>query len=288
MTPSMVALLAMFGMSHPIRVLDVGANPIEGDPSYKALLDAGHATVTGFEPQAEALAALNAAKSANETYLPDALGDGQNHDLHLYHHSGFTSIFPPDAGSADLLGFGRSMTVTGSIALPTRKLDDIAEIIAIDFLKIDVQGSELSILRNGRAKLKDCLVIQTEVRLFPLYDGEPTFGDLSAELTNQGFQFFRFHTMKHALLSRGYRKKLRRSEFGQAVDGDAFFVRDLRLIGQLSNDHLIRLAIIAGGIMASCDLTLFCLGQLVQRSVITTAQVDGYYASLPGSAVRGS
>ena len=138
MTPSMHQLIAMFGAGHPIRVLDVGANPIEGDPSYKALLDAGHATVTRFEPQADALAALNAAKSANETYLPDALGDGHDHQLHLYHHSGFTSIFPPDAASADLLGFGRSMAVTGSIPLPTRKLDDIAEISAIDFLKIDV------------------------------------------------------------------------------------------------------------------------------------------------------
>ena len=287
MTPAMDALIAMLGAGHPIRVLDVGANPIEGDPSYKPLLDAGHATVTGFEPQAEALAALNAAKSGNETYLSDALGDGHDHDLHLYHHSGFTSIFPPDAASADLLGFGRNMAVTGSMALPTRRLDDIADVGGIDFLKIDVQGSELSIIRNGAVKLQHCLVIQTEVRLFPLYDGEPTFGELAAELTSQGFQFFRFLHLKHALLSRGYRKKLRRSEFGQAVDGDAFFVRDLRLIPKLTDDQLIRLAIIAGGIMASYDLTLFCLGHLVERGLISTQQVDGYFATLPGSAVRG-
>lgn len=282
----MDALFAMFGAGHPIRVLDVGANPIEGDPSYKSLLDAGHALVTGFEPQPEALAALNAAKSAHERYLPDALGDGQDHSLHLYAHSGFTSIFPPDAASADLLGFGRSMTVTGSMALPTRRLDDIDDVTAIDFLKIDVQGSEVSIIRNGRQKLDHCLVIQTEVRLFPLYDGEPTFGDILAELNDQGFQFFRFLHVKHALLSRRYRKKLRRSEFGQAVDGDAFFVRDLRLIGKLSNDQLIRLAIIGGCIMASYDLTLFCLGHLVERGVISTQQVDRYVSSLPGRAIR--
>lgn len=287
MTTPIEMLLSILTPQAPIRVLDVGANPIEGEPSYKALLDAGHATVTGFEPQAEALAALNAVKSSQETYLPDALGDGQDQTLHLYRHSGFTSIFPPDAASGDLLGFNPGMTVRETCNLPTRRLDDLSEVVAIDFLKIDVQGSELSILRNGRVKLANCLVIQSEVRLFPLYKGEPTFGELTTELTEQGFQFFRFLHLKHALLSRSYRKKLRRSEFGQLVDGDAFFVRDLRHIGQLSTDQLIRLAIIAGGIMRSYDLTLFCLGHLVQRGVITGKQVESYFATLPGSATRG-
>lgn len=283
----MDALFALFGAGYKVRVLDVGANPIEGDPSYKPLLDAGHAIVTGFEPQVEALAELNAAKSANETYLSDALGDGQDHTLHMYRHSGFTSIFPLDAASGELLGFNPGKAVATTLSLPTRRLDDIADITAVDFLKIDLQGSELSIIRNGRGKLESCLVIQTEVRLFPLYGGEPTFGELSAELTDQGFQFFRFHQMKYAVLTRKYRKKLRRSQFGQLFDGDAFFVRDLRLMDNLSTEQIIRLALIADGIIRSYDLTLFCLGHLVQRGVITAQQVDTNFATLPGRAVRG-
>jgi len=35
-------------------VLDIGANPIDGEPPYKGMLAAGLCTVTGFEPQAEA------------------------------------------------------------------------------------------------------------------------------------------------------------------------------------------------------------------------------------------
>ena len=35
----------------------------------------------------------------------------------------------------------------------TRRLDDIAEIFAMDFSKIDAQGSELSVVRHGHRRL---------------------------------------------------------------------------------------------------------------------------------------
>ena len=43
-------------------IVDVGANPIEGDPPYVEMLHAGLCTLTGFEPQPEALAALEREK----------------------------------------------------------------------------------------------------------------------------------------------------------------------------------------------------------------------------------
>ena len=48
-------------------MVDVGANPIDGDPPYKTLLQKRLCRVTGFEPQAEALAVLNTRKSDLET-----------------------------------------------------------------------------------------------------------------------------------------------------------------------------------------------------------------------------
>ena len=40
------------------EVVDIGANPIDEEPPYKTMLADGACRVTGFEPQAEALAAL--------------------------------------------------------------------------------------------------------------------------------------------------------------------------------------------------------------------------------------
>ena len=45
------------------EIVDIGANPIDGDPPYKVLLDNKLCRLTGFEPQAEALQQLNNLKS---------------------------------------------------------------------------------------------------------------------------------------------------------------------------------------------------------------------------------
>lgn len=61
------------------EVVDIGANPIDGAPPYKPMLDAGLCRVTGFEPQESALGKLLRSKGANERYLPYAVGDGEVH-----------------------------------------------------------------------------------------------------------------------------------------------------------------------------------------------------------------
>jgi hypothetical protein len=46
--------------------------------------------------------------------------------------------------------FGEWGHVVKKIPVSTRRLDDIAEISAMDFLKIDAQGSELSVVRHSQ------------------------------------------------------------------------------------------------------------------------------------------
>ena len=59
--------------------------------------------------------------------------------------------------------------VIGEEKIDTKRLDDISEIKDIDFLKIDVQGSELTIFMNGRKKLGNAVAIQTEISFVSLY-----------------------------------------------------------------------------------------------------------------------
>mgnify|MGYP001765687541 CR=1 FL=1 len=287
--PDALAYLAgLFPDLGPVAVLDVGANPIEGDAPYKGLMAAGLAHVTGFEPQEGPLAALNARKSLAETYHPHALGAGGPADLHLYHHSGFTSLFKIDPAVAGMVGFAKSTRPAGKVAVETRRLDDLAEIGRVDFLKIDVQGAEQAIIAHGRSKLAQTVLIQTEVRFIPLYEGEPGFAGLDLELQAQGFRFHDFAFLKRASLRSASHGTLRPGLNRQVVDGDAFYLRDLTGIADWSVEQVQRLAVLAEAVVDSPNLCAFCLDQLVARKVLTADAVQGYFAKLPLQMMRAA
>ena len=104
MSDELLSLLSPARLTH---VVDVGANPIDGAPPYKQMLSQGLCTVTGFEPQEQALAALNERKGPLETYLPHALGSGGQATLNICH------VFRMDQlVTAQCSGTGRFSTVS--------------------------------------------------------------------------------------------------------------------------------------------------------------------------------
>ena len=169
--------------------MDVGANPIDGDPPYKAMLAAGLCEVIGFEPQAEALARLEQKKGPHERYLPYALGDGTERTLHVCELEGMTSLLVPDPAHLALFNL---FPIWGQVKAPASRSPPENWTIspksrAMDFLKMDVQGAEREVLAHGRAKLKDTVVIQTEVSFVPLYKDQPVFGEIDLALRELGF-----------------------------------------------------------------------------------------------------
>jgi FkbM family methyltransferase len=121
----------------------------------------------GFEPQQDALARLNAEKSAAETYLPNAVGTDGTSTLHIFKSSGCASMFRADQGIVRIFERFDVMTrLRDTIDMKTTPLDKIDDVPQIDILKIDVQGSEYDIIKSGRAKMADAVAVQTEVRFF--------------------------------------------------------------------------------------------------------------------------
>ncbi|HEY1311572.1 MAG TPA: FkbM family methyltransferase [Pseudolabrys sp.] len=162
-------------------------------------------------------------------------------------------------------GFSIWGEVLSESRIATRRLDDIAE---IDFLKIDVQGSELAVFRNGRNKLDHAVAIQTEVSFLPLYVGQPVFGDIDLELRGLGFVPHAFAAIKNRLIAPMTNPADPYSSLNQLLEVDIVYVRDFMHPDLMQPEQLKHLALIAHHCYRSYDLALNCVHHLAIRGAI--------------------
>ncbi len=146
-------------------VFDVGANTGSFTHLFSKMAPAGH--IYAFEPGSYALSILRRVIAqrcqSNVTLLEHGLSDkNENLELHL-----------PVKKSGSLgHGIGHIGTdsndprATVSETIPLRRMDDIAETLALtrlDFIKIDVEGWEMHVLRGGEktiARFKPIIMLE--------------------------------------------------------------------------------------------------------------------------------
>lgn len=260
MNQSRPSLASLLKLERLINVVDIGANPIDSDAPYKSILDAGLAKVVGFEPNPEGLSKLNAQKGPNETYLPYAVFDGTEQEIKFCHWPGMTSLLEPNT---ELLGYYHGFPEWGKVLerrkISTVRLDDVAEIKDIDYLKIDIQGAELEVFRNGVDRLRDCLVIQTEVEFLPMYKEQPLFSEVEMFLRSQGFVFHRFVEWQNRIVRPMLLDKNIYANLSQAFYGDAVFIKDFTKFDRLDPIALKILALVLHDVYGSYDIALRAL-----------------------------
>ncbi|MAS55483.1 FkbM family methyltransferase [Nocardioides sp.] len=272
-------LLDALGVSQPLVVVDVGANPLEL-PAYTRLLGMGVCRVVGFEPQPEAFAQLQGRDPAREQYFPHAIGSPGRHELRIYQGSGFASTYAVDQTSIDFIANERwrdGTRLRETIDLELTALDDVPDLPAFDLLKIDVQGGELAVFESGRRSLASALCIIPEVSFFPLYDGAPSFADVHQELVAQGFALHKFMFQKSVHLhgSQSDEESLRGSR-SQLIDGDAVYLRDLRGLADFPSLQVAKLVLLATYVFDSPDLAVRGLDELVRRGEVSKKVVKQY------------
>lgn len=267
--------------ARPTAIVDVGANPIDGEPPYKRMLAAGLCDVIGFEPQAEALARLQAAAGPRERYLPYALGDGTMRTLHLCALEGMTSLQVPDPAHLALFNlFPTWGEVKSTHPVATHRLDDIAEIAHMDFLKMDIQGSERDVLAHGRTKLAQTVAVQTEIAFIPLYEGQPTFGEMDVMMRELGFLPHCFAEMKVWPLAPTIVSGQPNRGLRQLLEADLVYVRDFTRPQNMTVEQWKHLALIAHHCYGSVDLAARCLNMLAALGALPADASETYLSSL--------
>jgi FkbM family methyltransferase len=272
------------------EVVDIGANPAgHSVPTYKPMLDAGLCRVTGFEPNPEAFTQLLHMQGSSERYLPFVVGDGKRHGLNIYPSSKglLSSLFEIDPVIFDFFPEFKQWTESSErVEIQTRRLDDITEIETLDYLKIDVQGSELAVFQSGKAKLANTLVIQTEVSFITIYKGQPTFGEVDFELRRQGFIPHCLAEVQKWPISPLVAEDSEWKPLNQLLEADIVYVRDFFKMQFMSDEQLKHLALIAHHCYQSFDLALRCVMLLEQRAVLKIG-AQQVYRSLIGHTPLG-
>ena len=251
----------------PIRAIDVGASPIDGAPPYQPLLSRGGLEVVGFEPSPKQFDALQAAPVPGCTFLPHAVGDGSEGTLRICRAPGMTSLLEPDL---DVLRhfhvLGECAEVLDRIPIPTKRLDDLPEVAGSDYLKIDVQGSELNVLRGASRLLESLTVVHIEVNFVPFYKDQPLFAELDQELRGAGFFLHKFLP----LISRVFKPLILNKDpyagLSQVLWTDAVYVRRFTELDVLDDAQLLKTARIAHEAYSSFDLCGLLLHTHDQRN----------------------
>ena len=260
----------ILGHSIPtVQIMDVGAMAV-GQNRYDPLVTSGLAHVTGFEPNPAEYARLQSRKGPYQ-YLPIFLGSGAPATFHLTRYPGCSSLMTPDPGVIDLFMTIGCADPSGNFHVQstekceTVRLDDLGSSIEVDYLKIDVQGYELEIMKHGTTKLSNAVVIECEVEFLPLYEKQPLFGDIQCFLREQGF-------VLHKLIDVGGRPFRPFSPpnpflpMSQLLWADAIFVRDFTRLDNFSSDGLIKAVAVLDLVYGSYDLVALLLREYDRRS----------------------
>ena len=194
-TQSAKALMA----SQPLTIVDVGAQKLETeDHVYSPFSKNGvPCHVVGFEPLKERILESTLRNpDANITLYPTFIGDGQSHLFHINSPDATSSLLPFNTHLTSKLVGLRELQTVSTEQVATQTLDlTLANVERIDFLKLDIQGFELTALQHATSVLTRTNVVHCEVSFAEIYQGQALFSEVEQLLRQAGFYFVDLSTI---------------------------------------------------------------------------------------------
>ncbi|NQU34616.1 MAG: FkbM family methyltransferase [Bacteroidetes bacterium] len=206
----------------PIVLIDVGAS---GGLERNWLEAEQHLKIIGFEPDERAYSDLMKKKNNMYYYFNIALGGEKTATpFYLTEKQQTSSVYRPNYKFLNNFPEVERFNLVGDVELETDTLDNIAQhsFSRADFIKLDTQGSELSILEGGKEILSNEIFgIEIEIEFADIYENQPLFADVDKVIREFGFHLFDIQrcNWKRISSSINYGKK------GQLIFGNALYFK---------------------------------------------------------------
>ena len=167
-------------------VVDVGANVGQYAGALRAAGFKGR--IVSFEPLSRPFAALQRASAADPLWDVERAALGAEDGVVILQISDddvYSSVLP--STSQNHAANARTKTI-GTEQAPVRRMDDVIDPSPGTAVKIDVQGFEDQVVAGGTSVLEQAPVVEMELTLTPLYQGQWLIRDALAAMADLGFE----------------------------------------------------------------------------------------------------
>lgn len=173
------------------------------------------------------------------------LGDGSNMDLRLAVQPALSSTLPflpepdPKSEQPEIIPSVTAPTLLSTTVVTSNRIDDINGINNIDWLKLNAQHHNLSILQHGQQKLANALLIDVSVCFLPNHSEQVDFGAINQHLESVGFRLLKLKSIQHRNL---LPEPEQHQEQSETTYGQAIFIPNNASLNKLDNNQLTKLA----------------------------------------------
>lgn len=202
--------------------------------------------------------------------------------LNLTKDRGCSSIYKPNMDFLSEFPEADRYIVEDSVTVKAISLDEMfqkAKLRDIDFIKIDVQGAELDVLKGGQRFLKEYILgMEIEVEFHPIYQNQPLFNEVDLfirdelELDLQDLKKYYWKLPQGV----GYG-----SAKGKLIFGEALYFRSpenvLKLCEKISKKEAkekLIMAVFMGSVYGYFDYALSLINKYRKRGVIEEAKLS--------------
>jgi FkbM family methyltransferase len=210
-------------LNKKLSLLDVGARGGIGFPWNSAEIE--NLNVILVEPDIEEVELLK--KEHQGVILPYALWSEETElVLNLNNSPGTSSVLKPNMHFLRQFGDSDRYDAKNKITIKTTTIDNLhlnGKLIDVDFMKIDIQGAELDVLRGGENFLKNNLIgLESEVEFSPMYENQALFSELEIYVRQElGLELW---DIRKTYWKYSQSKYLNPTK-GRLIFGDALFLR---------------------------------------------------------------
>jgi len=216
-----VRAIKSLGMMRPLTLIDVGS--AKGmQPRWKVIKDEVY--VYGFEPDSGARQKLKQSTEflgGGNIDSPYALSDKKEKlELNILKKPSHSSALEPNPNFINRFPqrYPQGFDLDYKVTVDACELDSL-DFKAKDFMKIDVQGYELKVLKGAESSLNELLGLEIEITFFEIYKNQCSFGEIDDYLLKHDFEFIDFTSLTR------WERDTPKNTLGICMGGDALYLK---------------------------------------------------------------